>query len=237
MKVVAIIPARGGSKRLENKNIVAVLGKPLIEYTIVAALKSKLIDKVVVSTDSEEIAAVAKRCGAEAPFLRPLHLSTDTAHTPPIIQHAVKFLEDNENYHADISVTLQPTSPIRETEDIDKAIRLLVNGGYESVMSVKDIGSCHPWWVMKIIDGKLEPFLDVAIDPFNLESQQLPKAYIPNGSIYVTRTKSLFVKNAVIIRENCGAYVMDEMHSLEVDTQTDIHVIEAILKEMISKTS
>lgn len=231
--IVAIILARGGSKGLPNKNIRKLLGKPLIYYSIDAGLNSKLVDRVIVSTDNEKIARIAKKCGAEVPFKRPAKLATDTANTPSVIQHAVRFLEEKENYYSDIVVTLQPTSPLRKKGDIDKMIRMLVKGKYDSIISVVDVGHFHPWWMSKIKNNKLVPFLELnaAIDPYNLERQQLPKVLKQNGSIYITKTKALFEKNNIIIKENCGSYVMDDTYSLEIDNHADLLFVEMVMKK------
>jgi len=228
--IVAVIPARGGSKTLPDKNIRKLLGKPLIYYTIKAALKSKLVDKVIVSTDSEKIRKIARKYGAEAPFKRPARLATDTAHTPLVIQQAIKFLEKNKNYHPTIVVTLQPTSPIRKDGDIDKMIDMLVKNKYDSVVSVKDICAYHPWWTMKIKNNKLTPFLKLNVDSYNLERQQLPKVFFPNGSIYITKTRALFEKNNLIIVQNCGAYIMDEIYSLDIDNYLDFLFVKEVMK-------
>lgn len=234
--IVAIIPARGGSKGLPNKNIRKLLGQPLIYYSIKTALKSKLVDRVIVSTDSEKIAKIAKKCGAEVPFKRPAYLAADTAHTPPVIQHAVKFLKEKENYHPDIVVTLQPTSPLRKEEDIDKMIKILVKNNYDSIISIQNVGSHHPWWMSKMKNNKLVPFLDkLDADPYNLERYQLPRVFQQNGSIYITKTKALFEKNNIIIKENCGAYLMDNIYSLEIDDYNDFLFMAMIMKKIIKK--
>lgn len=232
--IVAVIPAKGFSRSLPNKNIKKLLGKPLIYYSIKAALESKLIDRVILSTDSQEMAKIARRYGAEAPFLRPAILATDTAHTPPVIEHTLKFLEKKENYHADIAITLQPTSPLREKGVIDKMIRILVRGKYDSVISVVDVGGYHPWWMFKTKRDRLVPFLKLPpkADPYNLERQQLPKVFKQNGSVYVTKTKALFEKDNIIIDENCGFYLMDEVHSLDIDTREDILLVEMAMKKI-----
>ena len=235
--VVAVILAKGFSRHLPNKNIRKILGKPLIYYSIKAAQESKLIDRVIVSTDSDKIAKIARHYGAEVPFKRPVILATNTAHTPPVIQHALRFLERKENYHTDIVVTLQPTSPLRKKGVVDDMIRMLEKGKYDSVISVVNVGGYHPWWMSKMKGKKLVPFMKVpsGTDPYNLERQQLPTVLKQNGSVYVTRAKSLFKNNNIIIDENCGAYLMDEIYSLDIDNYTDLLLVEIIMKQMRKK--
>lgn len=232
-KVVAVITAKGHSRALPNKNIRILAGKPLIYYSIKAAKDSKLVDRVIVSTDSPKIAKIAEKYGAEAPFLRPAELATDTAHTPPVITHALKFLEEKEGFHADIVVTLQPTSPLREAGAIDSMIETLIKKNYDSVISVVNVGGYHPWWMSKMKGDKLVPFLDLppGTDPYNLERQQLPTVLKQNGSVYVTRAKALFDKDNIIIAENCGAYLMDETHSLDIDGYADLLLVETVMKD------
>lgn len=238
-KIIAVILARGGSKSVPGKNIRKLLGKPLICYSIETALKSKLIDRVIVSTDDDQIAKIAKKCGAEVPFKRPAYLATDTAHTPPVIKHAIKYLRDKENYNTDIVVTLQPTSPLRKFSDVDKIIKMLVDHKYDSVISVHNVGHFHPWWMSKMKGDRLVPFLelDPSIEPYNMERQKLPTVLRQNGSIFVTKTKALFEKNNIIIKENCGSYLMDETYSLEVDNPTDFMILEMVMKKIKRRDS
>lgn len=236
-KVVAVITAKGHSRKLPGKNIKKLLGKPLIYYSIKAVKESKLVDRVILSTDSEKIARIARKYGAEVPFLRPKELATDTAHTPPVITHALKFLEEKEGYKTDIAVTLQPTSPLRKKGVIDEMIKTLVKGNYDSVISVVNVGGYHPWWMSKMKGDRLVPFLDLPkdADPYNLERQQLPTVLKQNGSVYVTQAKSLFEKDNIIIAENCGAFLMDETFSLDIDNDLDFRLVEMVMKKMSKK--
>lgn len=227
MTVIAVIPARGGSKGLPGKNIVDLCGKPLIAYTIEAALKSRYIDRVIVSTDSKKIAKISEALGAEVPFLRPAYLAGDTTHTPPVIEHAVRFIE-KQGCRVDLVVTLQPTSPLRKSEQIDKAVELMHRSHSDSVISVK-AADYPPYWVVKIKRNKAIPFVDDGIDYFRKERQQLPKTYQINGAIYVTRRNAL-LKKKVIVPNNCGVIVMDEKTSLDVDTDADLERIRKIIK-------
>lgn len=228
--VVAVIPARARSKSLPNKNIKKLLGKPLIFYTIEAARHSKFIDRVVVSTDSKKIAELARSYGAEVPFLRPTHLATDTAHTPPVIEHAVNYLEKKEGYKVDIVVTLQPTSPLRQAKHIDLGIKKFLNAGTDSLVGVKE--AFPPWWLFKPRKGKITPFIKYkkGINPYNLERQQLPKVYQANGALYITKRNYLKKSNSLINPKNCSYLLMNEMSSLDVDTALDFKIIEQVLE-------
>lgn len=228
--VVAVIPARAGSKSLPGKNIKKLRGKPLISYTIEAALRSKFIDRTIVSTDGKKIAEISKRCGAEVPFLRPAYLATDTAHTPPAIEHAVNYLEKNEDYKADIVVILQPTTPLRRTEHIDLGIKKFLKAGTDTLVGVKE--AFPPWWLFKPQKGKVVPFIEYkkGINAYNLERQQLPKIYQVNGALYVTKRNYLKRANSFINPRSCAYLLMNEESSLDVDTPLDFKIAEAVLK-------
>ena len=159
-KILAVIPARGGSKGVSRKNIRLIAGKPLIAYTINTALKAKhLFHRVIVSTDDEEIATVAKEYGAEVPFLRQMELSTDKAPMVPVLQHAVQFVERQDGIHLDWVFLLQPTEPLRKISDIQKAMELASEGNCDSVISVKRVFAHHPILMKKIENGRLTPFM------------------------------------------------------------------------------
>jgi len=232
-KVVAIIPARGGSKGLPGKNIINLAGKPLIAYTIETALKSNYIDRVIVSTDDKKIARISEEFGAEIPFLRPRYLAGDTVHTPPVVGHAVKFLE-KKGYNADLIVTLQPTSPLRRIATLNKAIKMIYRSGFGSVVSVRPSGY-PPYWAIKIKRKKVIPFVSDGVDYFKKERQQLAKTYEIDGSIYVTRRKAMRQKSAIIVTGNCGAIVSGHEESLDVDTREDIEKIKKTIKKYKTK--
>ena len=157
--IVAVITARGGSKGIPQKNLRTVLGKPLIAYSIEAALQAKTLTRTIVSTDDETIAQVSRQYGAEVPFLRPQHLATDTATSIAVLQHAVTYLAEQEGYLADIVVCLQPTSPLRSAEDIDQAVNLCLRSGADSVVSLCQ-AKHHPFWMKKIVDGRVHPLIE-----------------------------------------------------------------------------
>jgi len=228
--VVAVIPARARSKSLPGKNMKKLLGKSLIFYTIKAALRSKFIDRTIVSTDGKKIAEIAKKYGAEVPFLRPAHLATDTAHTPAVIEHAINYLEKDDGYRVNIVVTLQPTSPLRQAEHIDLGIKKFLNAGTDSLVGVKV--AFPPWWLFKPKGNKVVPFIEFkkGVNALNLERQQLPKIYQVNGALYATKRDYLRRANSLINPKNCAYLLMDEESSLDIDTPLDFKVIRQVLK-------
>lgn len=232
-KVLAVIPARGGSKGLPGKNILPLQGKPVLAYTIEAALNARTLDRVILSTDSEEIAAVGREAGVEVPFIRPKELATDDAHPTTVLEHAVTYLSETDGYDVDLVVTLQPTSPLRVAADIDDAVRLLQNNpDMDSVITVKEV-ELPPYWVLKL-DGKyLRPFVDDGTDYSLMRRQEMEQTYRPNGAVYVTRRELL--KNRSVIfsafsQGKTGYVLMEPIRSLDIDSRTDFKVIEAVMQ-------
>lgn len=197
MKILAIIPAREGSKRIPGKNIKELGGKPLIAYSIEHAKNSKYINRIIVSTDSEEIANVAKDYGAEVPFLRPSEISGDNATDFQAFEHALKWLSDNEEYMPDVVVHLRPTSPLREVGDVDGAIEaLLSHPEADSARTVTEPQS-NPYKMYKMSDsGFLEPLMG-DLDKINEGDQKLPKVYRHIGTADVIWTRTIFDKNSI----------------------------------------
>jgi len=232
--VVAVIPARGGSKGLPGKNILLLMGKSVLVYTVEAALQARSLDRVILSTDSEEIAEVGRLAGAEVLFMRPAELATDSAHPTAVLEHAVTYLEETEGYITELVVTLQPTSPLRVSSDIDDAVQLLQNNGeMDSVITIMEVG-LPPYWVLRTDGPYLRPFIDDGIDYSLMRRQELEQTYRPNGAVYVTRRELL--KNRGLIfsafsQGKTGYVLMDPIRSLDIDTQTDFTVIESILKD------
>lgn len=195
--VLAVVLARGDSKRIPNKNIKKLGGKPLIAHSIEVAKSSKYIDRVITSTDSEEIANIAKKFGSEIPFMRPAELAADTVTDFPVFEHALAWLDEHENYKPDIVVQVRPTSPLRTTEDFDRAIELLAE--HPEVDSVRTVAEPEqsPYKMYKIREsGLLEPLLTIpgVSESFNLPGQKLPKAYKHVGYVDVMWRKTIVEK-------------------------------------------
>lgn len=225
-KILAIIPARGGSKGINGKNIKELNGKPLIAYAIEEALKSKYIDKLIVTTEDKEIAEVSKRFGAEIPFLRPEELSADD--TPGIqpILHAVNWFIEKEIYF-DYVMCLQCTSPFRKVYQIDDSIEKLFNEGSDSIISLCE-SEANPFWMKKIENGYLKDFL--SNNTFYARRQDIPKVYSLNGAIYLANTEILLRYNNWYT-ENTIPYIMDKLSSLDIDDIFDFKFAELLMKE------
>lgn len=223
MNYYAIIPARGGSKRLPGKNIALLNKKPLIAYTIEAAISSKKLSRSIVSTDNEEIASVAKQFGAEVPFLRPTELAQDKSSVLDALNHALAHLE-RQGDRIDAVVLLQPTSPFRTGEHIDEAIALFESSDADTVTAVCNARE-HPYYAWTVENGRLQPF-------FSLEKQMkarqdLPPAFIENGSIYVIK-RSLIAEHR-IYGNRIVPYVMPSINSVDIDTREDLQWAEFLI--------
>lgn len=225
MKILGIVPARGGSKGVPGKNIKPFAGEPLIAYTIKIAQASNLIDRLILSTDDEAIANVGRDYGIEIPFLRPQELATDTADAISVFQHALKFVMQ-ENYIPDAVLVLQPTSPLREVKDIVEAIKLMKDKGFDQVISVTKVNQ-HPYWMKTLQDDNLiKPFMDLA--GVSLRRQDLPPLFIPNGAIYLYSREYLM---ELWDNPKIGAVVMESWRSQDIDYPIDFFMAEKIMEE------
>jgi CMP-N-acetylneuraminic acid synthetase len=232
-KVLAVIPARGGSKGLPGKNIMPLLGKPVLAYTVEAALQARTLDRVILSTDSEEIAEVGRKSGVEVPFIRPPELATDDAHPTAVLEHAITYLAETDGYDVELVVTLQPTSPLRVAGDIDDAVQVLQNNpDMDSVITVKEV-DLPPYWILRLDGQYLRPFVDDGTDYSLMRRQELEQTYRPNGAVYVTR-KELLKDRGLIFSAfsngKTGYVLMEPIRSLDIDTETDFKVIEAVMR-------
>lgn len=223
MRFLGLIPARGGSKGIHRKNLALVAGKPLIAWTIEAALASRALDRVIVSTDDKEIADVSKELGAEVPFIRPAELATDDAPSLAVARHALDELSA-DNYWADSLALLQPTSPLRTAEDIVGGCQVMADTGADSVVAVKRLRD-HPLLAVEV-DGHGRLFHTGDRTPNR--RQDMPALYTPNGALYLVRSELLRTARGWY-GENCFAFIMDEASSLDVDTDWDLILASLIL--------
>ena len=229
LNVIGVIPARGGSVGVPLKNIHELCGKPLIYYVIKAALAAKYLRRVIVSTDHDEIARISKECGAEVPFKRPADISEDVP-TEFVIQHAVRFIEEEEDRKIDIVVTLQATTPLLNSDDIDATVEKLVEEDADSAITVREVRE-YPWWMMRMDDkGWLEPFLVRKMAGEVTVRQNLESLYVPNGAVYATRRDVLMKENRTFGRK-CSAVIMPPERSLDIDNLLDFKLIETVIKE------
>jgi len=227
--ILAVILARGRSKGIPGKNIKPLAGKPLIAWTIEAARNSQYIDRVVVSTDSDEIAGVSETWGARAPFRRPAELATDDAPRDPAIVHAITWLAENENQKNDMIVFLQPTTPLRTHRHIDEAIeKFVADKQARSLVSVKEAVD-SPYW-MRVISGRgyLENF--VQTEKEYVRRQDLPKVYSLNGAVYIAYTDVFLEEKSFYVR-NTAYYLMDALSSIDIDEKIDFDLAELIIRQ------
>ena len=219
---LVIIPARGGSKRLPRKNVLDLYGKPLIAWSIEAALKSKYISKVIVSSDDEEILNIAKEYKADF-IKRPDELASDTATTFDALKHT---LENVEKY--DYVVLLQPTSPLRTEKHIDEAIELLKEKNADAIISVCEVEHSPLW--SNTLDENLDMSNFLRDEVLNKRSQDLPKYYRLNGAIYICKTDKLLENKGFFLKENIYAYKMNKKHSVDIDEEIDFIIAEKLMQ-------
>lgn len=224
LKYLAIIPARGGSKGILGKNLMEVNDKPLIAWSIEHALTTPEVQQVIVSTDNEEIAKVAKDCGAEAPFIRPIDLAQDRTPTEPVLIHALDFYE-KQGYFFDAVILLQPTSPFRKQSALSKAIKEFESSDSDSLLSVCE--NHHFFWKSK---AKPEALYDFQNRPRRQDILEIDRWYRENGSIYITRVDVLR-KNNNRLGGKISMFVMTEEESWEVDSHADLKIISALMAE------
>jgi CMP-N,N'-diacetyllegionaminic acid synthase len=230
LRTLAVIPARGGSKGVPHKNVRLVAGKPLIAYTIEAALAVRdRLHRLIVSTDDPEIASLAQAYGAEAPFLRPAELSGDRVPMVPVLQHAVREVEAQDGLRLDWILLLQPTAPLRAPEDIRAALDLAERGGCDSVISVVQVFAVHPILMKRIEDDRLLPFCIEEKEGTRRQDYQ-PPAYMRNGAIYLTRRQVLMERGS-IWGEVIRPYIMPEERSVSIDSELDLKLAELMLQE------
>lgn len=227
--VIAVIPARGGSKGLPGKNIKILCGKPLIAWTIEAALSSQFIDEVMVSTDSEEIASISKKFGAKIPFIRPANLARDLTSSYDVIEHALFFYEEELKRKFDYIIMLEPTSPLRDQHDIDAAFKqLMADESAEAIVGVSKTESQNPAFLV---------FLDEKDHLIGYENKDMPvqrrqdirDVYFFEGSVYISVVQTLLRKKT-FYHEGTLGFVVPKWKSPEIDDSDDFVIVEALMK-------
>lgn len=240
MEILAIIPARGGSKSIPGKNIKLLVGKPLIAWTIEEAKKSKLLTRIIVSTDDLEIAEVAREYGAEVPFLRPAEISQDFSTDIEFLLHALDFLKEEENYEPEIVLRLPPTSPMRTASHIDEGIQKLLDTPEADAVRPICEAPKHPYKLWKISsDGQwLEPFLPKEFtgvaEPHNLPRQLFPKVYIHTGAMDVMRLRTIRELKSTSGKK-LTYFFMESEDSINIDTPLDFELAEILMKKRLSQ--
>lgn len=225
--ILAIIPARGGSKGVPGKNIRELSGKPLIAWTIEAALKSRYIDEAIVSTDDKKIASISKRHGVSVPFMRPSRFAADSTPMIEVVNHAIAWFEPHGQQY-DIIALLQPTSPLRSVEDIDMAIELLFKKKAQSIVSICEVEH-HPWLMNLLPKTKnMKNFLKAKA--INKNRQDFPAFYRLNGAVYVAYVEYL-KSNKSFFGDKTYAYEMPLERSIDIDAQFDFNIVEYMLSK------
>jgi N-acylneuraminate cytidylyltransferase/CMP-N,N'-diacetyllegionaminic acid synthase len=227
VEILAVIPARGGSKGVPRKNVRELCGKPLIAYTIEASKKSKFITRTIVSTEDEDIKEVSLRYGAEVPYKRPLELSSDVSPTIEAVIDLLNWLKLKEDYVPDYVCLLQCTSPLRNGADIDNTIHKMIKTGFKAAVTVKEADT-NPYWTNVFHGDRLQYFIEEG--KYITRRQDLPAVYSINGAVYVIHTESLLREKTFEI-DDLTAYVMNSENSIDIDNIIDFKIAEAIMEE------
>ena len=230
--ILGVIHARGGSKRIPLKNMKLLAGRPLIAYLVEAAMESRLLDRLIVSTDHPEIARIAREYGAEVPFVRPAELAEDVA-SELVTQHAVRFVEA-EGYAVQIALTMQPTTPFCSAEDIDACIQKMLETDLDTVFTGCEVHERPEWMYRRdqSSEGRVIPFTGRLVQGDAGISQKLPKLYIPNGAVWATR-RAVLMEQGLITGPKAGIVVMSRERSVDIDEPIDFIVAEAIAAELL----
>ncbi len=228
LKIIGIIPARGGSKGVPRKNIRPLAGVPLIAYTIKEALKCKMLKDVVITTDDEEIREISIKYGAKVPFLRPKELAKDDSLVIPTIRHALLEMKKIEGKKYDYLVMLQPTTPLRSSQDIEVALKILIEKNADGIISVVDVDNWHPMKMKKFEGEKLVDYEKPPVE--NPPRQILPKVYMVNGAIYATK-RDVFLEKNSFQGNFCLGYIMPPERSVNIDSELDFVLAEYLINK------
>ncbi|MEC9293220.1 MAG: acylneuraminate cytidylyltransferase family protein [Chloroflexota bacterium] len=231
-KVLAVIPARGGSKGLPGKNIRQINGHPLIAYSIASGLSAKLVERVICSTDNQKIADIATHYGAEVPFLRPNELAQDQSPDIDTFQHLIQDLKIRDSYRPDIIVQLRPTSPIRQLGQVDAAINVLLSNPETDSVRCVTLSPATPYKMWRINEGRLTPLLtiDNIPEPFNLPRQTLPEIYWQTGTIDVIRTS--VIESGSMTGNEIRPFIVEQPNAIDIDNLESFDKAEQIISSI-----
>ena len=240
VEVLALIPARGGSKGIPRKNIKQFCGKPLMAWTIEEAKKSRYITRIVISTDDEEIAGVAQQYGAEAPFMRPVEIAGDTTVDLPVFEHALTWFKNNEGYTPDIILHLRVNSPLRAVSDIDRGIELMMQNMHADSIRAVAKAPLHPLKTYALREGNiLSPFVPEEVfgitEPFNMPWQILPKAYTTGGYLSVIKPATILERHSMSGDLMIG-FEVDPGNVIDIDTPMQFALAEILMQERLART-
>ncbi len=227
MSVIAIIPARGGSKTVQRKNLLEFGGSSLVANAVKSAVDSKVCDRIIVSTDDEEIAAVAVGAGAEVPFIRPAELAQDDTPDTPVCLHVLETLYENEGAMPDYVVWLRPTSPLRLPEDVNAAVQIAIENGADYVRSVTRAKE-HPYWLKQFDGKKLTAFIPGKDERTYYQRQSLPPVFRITGAVDVFKISTLMLTRKLYEGDIYG-YEMPPERSIELDDELDLMLIDALM--------
>lgn len=234
MNTIAIIPAKGTSLRLPGKNTRPLLGKPLIVWSIEAARRARNIDRVIVSTDDEEVARIARHWGAEVPYIEPKEISEGGGSVEKVLRHAVQWLMEHEQYKTDALLLLLPTNPLREPKDLENMVELFKTSGADCVASVCEASATHNphWMFVQKQDGTVTTATGGKLKDMPTRSQELPPCYIRNDVCFVLKPSNLDENPPTLWGNNVKLYVMDELYDTDINTAEDWHVTEDKLRRL-----
>ena len=226
-KILALILARSGSKGLPNKNIKILNDKPLITWTIEAALNSKYIDECIVSTDGKNIADISEKSGAYVPFIRPKRFAMDNSSSFQAIDHTIGWCNENDRRY-DILILLEPTSPLRTSCDVDEVIKVMVNNNLKTIVTICTVDSVHPNFLFRLKNkNTLVPY--TGLYPNNLRRQDIESLYFIEGSIYCSKIDILQQHNG-FLHDDTKGYLVPKWKSFEIDDEDDFLIVEALMK-------
>ena len=233
LKILGIIPARGGSKEIKRKNLLKIGGKTLVELAIKSAKKSKLLTRIILSSEDKEILKIAKKAGVEIPFIRPKKLAKDNSSTFSVLKHAVKWLEKNENWRADIIVLLQPTTPFRKGTHIDAVVKLLLKSRSDAATTIKKV-SYPSHWLLKIVNKNKISNLFKGGNRY-LRRQDAPQTYQPAGLVSAMTRKLLFSLKTTLPAGDTRGYIIPSKFGINIDSSHDYKLAVSLLGKKILK--